>query len=157
MLFDRRKLLLGGAAGLMLPSLARAQAPAAIGTFPEGVGADSVFVGLNMPLTGVFSGDGNDLRLGYELALAQINAGGEIPAGGETVEDEGEGPCPALFFEDVGHVIVRGAAVDNQWKTGDPRGCDVTAEAGGLGLARGIVVEVVEAGFADGNATRMGT
>ena len=66
MLFDRRKLLLGGAAGLMLPGLARAQAPAAIGTFPEGVGADSVFVGLNMPLTGVFSGDGTFLR--HELA-----------------------------------------------------------------------------------------
>lgn len=80
MMFDRRKLLLGGAAGLMLPGLARAQTPAAIGTFPEGVGADFVFVGLNMPLTGVFSGDGNDLKLGYELAIAQINAGGEIPA-----------------------------------------------------------------------------
>ncbi|MEE7506857.1 ABC transporter substrate-binding protein [Methylobacterium mesophilicum] len=79
MLFDRRKLLLGGAAGLMLPGLARAQAPATIGTFPEGVGAESVFLGLTMPLTGVFSGDGSDLKLGYELAIAQINAGGEIP------------------------------------------------------------------------------
>lgn len=80
MLLDRRKLLLGGAAGLMLPGLAQAQAPATIGTFPEGVGADAVFLGLTMPLTGVFSGDGNDLKLGYELAIAQINAGGEIPA-----------------------------------------------------------------------------
>ena len=44
------------------------------------MGTDSVFVGLNMPLTGVFSGDGSDLKLGYELAIAQINAGGEIPA-----------------------------------------------------------------------------
>lgn len=82
--FDRRKLVLGGAAGLMLPGVRHARAqnpsPAQIGTFPEGVTAESVFVGLNMPLTGVFSGDGGDLRLGYELAIAQINAGGEIPA-----------------------------------------------------------------------------
>lgn len=80
---DRRRLLLGGAAGLLLPGLGRgalAESPARIGTFPDGVSADSVFVGLNMPLTGVFSGDGSDLKLGYELAIAQINAGGEIPA-----------------------------------------------------------------------------
>ena len=81
MQFDRRQLLLGGVgatAGLMLPGAAFAQSPASIGTFPEGVTADSVFVGLTIPLTGVFSGDGGDLKLGYELAIAQINAGGDI-------------------------------------------------------------------------------
>lgn len=81
MQFDRRQLLLGGVgatAGLMLPGSAFAQSPATIGTFPEGVTADSVFVGLTIPLTGVFSGDGGDLKLGYELAIAQINAGGDI-------------------------------------------------------------------------------
>ena len=78
MQFDRRQVLLGGAgtaAGLMLPSRIMAQSPASIGTFPDGVSADSVFVGLTIPLTGVFSGDGGDLKLGYELAIAQINAG----------------------------------------------------------------------------------
>ncbi|WP_322513991.1 ABC transporter substrate-binding protein [Rhodopseudomonas palustris] len=82
MQFDRRQLLLGGvgaAAGLALPGRAFAQSPATIGTFPAGVSADSVFVGLTIPLTGVFSGDGGDLKLGYELAIAQINAGGDIP------------------------------------------------------------------------------
>lgn len=81
MQFDRRQLLLGGfgaTAGLMLPGSAFAQSPATIGTFPEGVSADSVFVGLTIPLTGVFSGDGGDLKLGYELAIAQINAGGDV-------------------------------------------------------------------------------
>lgn len=81
MQFDRRQLLLGGvgaAAGLALPGGAFAQSPAAIGTFPAGVSADSVFVGLTIPLTGVFSGDGGDLKLGYELAIAQINAGSDI-------------------------------------------------------------------------------
>ena len=40
-MLDRRTLLLAGAAGLMLPDLrgARAQSPAQIGTFPEGVWA----------------------------------------------------------------------------------------------------------------------
>ncbi len=82
MKFDRRQLLLGGAgaaAGLMIPgSSALAQSSPSIGTFPDGVSADSVFVGLTIPLTGVFSGDGGDLKLGYELALAQINAGGDV-------------------------------------------------------------------------------
>jgi branched-chain amino acid transport system substrate-binding protein len=81
MQFDRRQLLLGGVgatAGLMLPGSVFAQSPPTIGTFPEGVSADSVFVGLTIPLTGVFSGDGGDLKLGYELAIAQINAGGDI-------------------------------------------------------------------------------
>ncbi|MCG6204800.1 ABC transporter substrate-binding protein [Rhodopseudomonas sp. HC1] len=81
MQFDRRQLLLGGvgaAAGLMLPERSFAQSPATIGTFPAGVSADSVFVGLTIPLTGVFSGDGGDLKLGYDLAIAQINAGGDI-------------------------------------------------------------------------------
>src|ERR1700693_2029602 len=82
MKFDRRELLLGGAgtaASLMIPGIAvRAQSPASIGTFPDGVSADSVFVGLTIPLTGVFSGDGGDLKLGYELAIAQINAGGDV-------------------------------------------------------------------------------
>jgi ABC-type branched-subunit amino acid transport system substrate-binding protein len=82
MQFDRRQLLLAGAgtaAGLIIPgSGAMAQTPASLGTFPDGVAADSVFVGLTIPLTGVFSGDGGDLKLGYELAIAQINAGDEV-------------------------------------------------------------------------------
>jgi branched-chain amino acid transport system substrate-binding protein len=82
MQFDRRQLLLGGAgtaAGLMIPGVgAMAQSPASIGTFPEGAAADSVFVGLTIPLTGVFSGDGGDLKLGYELAIAQINGEGDV-------------------------------------------------------------------------------
>jgi branched-chain amino acid transport system substrate-binding protein len=81
MKFDRRQFLqggVGGAAGLLVPGLrAMAQTPASIGTFPDGVTADSVFVGLTIPLTGVFSGDGGDLTLGYELAIAQINAGSD--------------------------------------------------------------------------------
>jgi branched-chain amino acid transport system substrate-binding protein len=82
MQFDRRQFLrggAGGAAGLAFPGFgAMAQTPSAMGTFPDGVTADSVFVGLTIPLTGVFSGDGGDLKLGYELAIAQINAGDEV-------------------------------------------------------------------------------
>lgn len=81
MQFDRRQLLLAGvgtATGLMLPGAGLAQSPTSIGTFPDGVAADSVFVGLTIPLTGVFSGDGGDLKLGYDLAIAQINSGSDI-------------------------------------------------------------------------------
>lgn len=85
MSFDRRRLMLGGLGAASGLALARGGAlaqdlPAKLGTFPEGVTADSVFLGLTIPLTGVFSADGNDLKLGYELAIAQINAGGDIPA-----------------------------------------------------------------------------
>lgn len=85
MSFDRRMLMLGGlgaASGLALRNAgALAQElPAKLGNFPEGVTADSVFLGLTIPLTGVFSADGNDLKLGYELAIAQVNAGGDVPA-----------------------------------------------------------------------------
>jgi branched-chain amino acid transport system substrate-binding protein len=72
---------LGGAAALGPFAGARAQtAPAAIGTFPAGVGADSVFVGITVPITGAYSADGQDLQRGYELALALINAGDPIAA-----------------------------------------------------------------------------
>jgi len=46
-----------------------------IGTFPAGVGADSVFVGLCCPLTGSYGADGEDLRKGYLLALNDLNNG----------------------------------------------------------------------------------
>lgn len=70
---DRRHVLasgLTGALGLMLPNFGRAFAQDA---------TDSVFVGLTVPLTGIFAADGADLKLGAELAIAQINAGGSIP------------------------------------------------------------------------------
>src|SRR5690606_13825104 len=61
---------------------------------------------------------------GYDAGKGDVaaqckGAFGEVAAGSEAMEHEGKGPCPALFFEDIGHVFVGGAAVDNQWKTGD--------------------------------------
>ena len=63
-----------GAVGLFGGVHAQTQ-PATIGTFPEGVGADSVFVGITVPLTGPYAADGQDLQRGYELALALVNGG----------------------------------------------------------------------------------
>ena len=64
--------LAAGAAELR-PGFAADETP--IGTFPAGVGADSVFVGLCCPLTGSYGADGEDLRKGYLLALNDLNAG----------------------------------------------------------------------------------
>ena len=79
---SRRALVgLGAAGGLsltgLLPRAAHA-ASEAVGTFPEGASGDSVFVGITLPLTGSYSADGADGRLGYELAIAQINAGDAV-------------------------------------------------------------------------------
>ena len=80
--FSRRHLAtaLGGLGALSLFGPARAQAPASIGTFPAGVAADSVFVGITVPITGAYSADGQDLQRGYELALGLINAGDPLVA-----------------------------------------------------------------------------
>jgi branched-chain amino acid transport system substrate-binding protein len=82
----RRRDVLGislGAAGfgllmprLVLPSADAAETQSPIGTWPAGASGDSVFVGITTPLTGPYSPDGKDLGLGYELAIAEINAGG---------------------------------------------------------------------------------
>ena len=84
----RRRMLqagLGLAGGLALPSLGTRPVlaqdlPAKIGTFPEGTDGPSVFVGITTPLTGPYSADGTDEKLGYELAIAQINDGSPIAA-----------------------------------------------------------------------------
>ncbi|MBW4089657.1 MAG: ABC transporter substrate-binding protein [Proteobacteria bacterium] len=79
---DRRQMLqlgLGAAGGLMLPGLGLIPARAAeapLGTWPAGVSGSTVFVGVTSPLTGAYSADGKDEVLGYELAFAEINAGG---------------------------------------------------------------------------------
>jgi branched-chain amino acid transport system substrate-binding protein len=80
---DFLRLGLGATAGLLTPGLWAPAAFAAekyapLGTYPAGVGADSVFVGITVPLTGAYSPSGKDLRRGYELAIAQINAGDPI-------------------------------------------------------------------------------
>ncbi len=52
-------------------SYAADEAP--IGTYPAGIGANSVLVGLCCPLTGSYGADGEDLRRGYLLALNDLN------------------------------------------------------------------------------------
>jgi branched-chain amino acid transport system substrate-binding protein len=48
-----------------------------LGTWPEGAQGESVMVGITVPLTGPYSADGKDEQLGYELAIAEINAGSD--------------------------------------------------------------------------------
>lgn len=64
---------LAAGAGELRSGFAADETP--IGTFPAGVGASSVFVGLCCPLTGSYGADGEDLRKGYLLALNDLNNG----------------------------------------------------------------------------------
>lgn len=79
----RRGLGLGlgslGVVGAVGPPRAQTP-PAAIGNFPAGAAGDSVFVGITAPITGPYAADGQELRRGYELAIALINAGDPIVA-----------------------------------------------------------------------------
>jgi branched-chain amino acid transport system substrate-binding protein len=50
----------------------------AIGTFPGGVHANSVFVGGVMPFTGPYSASGKDMQRGFELAIEHINHGSRV-------------------------------------------------------------------------------
>jgi ABC-type branched-subunit amino acid transport system substrate-binding protein len=75
----RRNLLhtgLGIAGGALFASRAHAaESFPPLGTYPAGSDGNSVFIGITTPLTGPYSADGSDARLGYELAIAEINAG----------------------------------------------------------------------------------
>ncbi|HTV30546.1 MAG TPA: substrate-binding protein [Xanthobacteraceae bacterium] len=88
---SRRTLMKAGfgatAAGFLLPSAgllpcasvaAQAKDYPALGTFPAGVGASSVFVGGVMPLTGPYSASGKDMQLGFELAVEHLNNGSRV-------------------------------------------------------------------------------
>src|SRR5208283_5366200 len=80
LLLRRRVLQLGivAAGGLLgSPAGAFAAENPPLGTWPEGVQGDSVMVGITVPLTGPYSADGKDEQLGYELAIAEINAGSD--------------------------------------------------------------------------------
>lgn len=70
----RRSLMLGAAGAFAAPALPRAQAPA-------------VKLGILQPVTGALAQDGEYGRLGAELAISEINAGGGLKAlGGARIE-----------------------------------------------------------------------
>lgn len=66
-----------GSLALFRPALAAKSYPK-LGNYPDGVSGHSAFVGITTPLTGPYSADGHDMQLGYELAIAEINAGSAI-------------------------------------------------------------------------------
>jgi ABC-type branched-subunit amino acid transport system substrate-binding protein len=78
----RRSALLSGAGLLgaaaipaLMPRLAFADDPA-IGNYP--VTGDSVFVGIDVPLTGTYADSGADERKGIELAIEHLNNGDDL-------------------------------------------------------------------------------
>jgi ABC-type branched-subunit amino acid transport system substrate-binding protein len=76
-----RRAVLTGAATLataaMLPRWALADDPP-LGTFPAGQAGDSVFVGIDMPLTGTYAAAGADEQKGIELAIEHLNNGDDL-------------------------------------------------------------------------------
>lgn len=75
--FGRRIFLgsgLGVAGSLALSGRSRA-AEQPLGTYPDGVKGSTAFIGITTPLTGPYAADGTDAQRGYELAIAEINAG----------------------------------------------------------------------------------
>ncbi len=80
---SRRAMLLGtaGVAGAALlpnlPTWALADDPA-LGTFPAGQAGDSVFVGIDVPLTGTYAAAGADEQKGIELAIEHLNSGDDL-------------------------------------------------------------------------------
>ncbi len=81
----RRGLLTAGfgaaATGLVAPALmpsAWAKTYPALGTFPAGAAGSEIFVGLITPLTGPYASSGQDMRYGFELAVAHLNRGSPI-------------------------------------------------------------------------------
>ena len=62
------------------PRLSRAWAAdhPAIGTYPAGSAASSVFIGITVPRTGTYAVQGEDELKGYQLAIEHINAGHDL-------------------------------------------------------------------------------
>src|SRR5215212_1752223 len=81
---------------------------------------------------------------------------GQLGPGGEAVQDGVEAPSPALVCQNVDHLVVSLAGVDDEWQAALPRGGDMGAKDTALHVARTAVVVEVEPGLADGDAARMG-
>lgn len=83
---SRRSLIKAGlgvtAAGFLMrnsaPAAWAAENHPALGTYPAGVGANSIFIGGVMPITGPYSSSGKDMQLGFELAVDHLNNGSRV-------------------------------------------------------------------------------
>ena len=49
-----------------------------LGSSPDGVSGDSVFIGISVPRTGTYATQGEDELKGYQLAVEHLNAGHEL-------------------------------------------------------------------------------
>src|SRR3546814_18172903 len=79
----------------------------------------------------------------------------EIGAGGEAMDDAGEGPLPHFLGEDGVRVVFGVAGVNDDGKVAFARGSDVGAEAVALPAAVGVVILEGGASFAYAAHARM--
>ncbi len=61
-----------------LPTWAFAADYPPLGNFPEGVAGSTVFVGIDVPLTGTYADAGADEQKGIELAIEHLNGGNDL-------------------------------------------------------------------------------
>ena len=89
--FSRRTLLKAGAAISAMPlvNVSSGFAQETIGNYPAGTSGSSVFVGLTNPLTGPYSGEGDDMQKGYKLAIEHLNNGGGLVGKIKTLSGKG--------------------------------------------------------------------
>ena len=72
------------------------------------------------------------------------------------MQQEAEGPAPFAFLgQNIGDILIRLAGMDGEWQASDLRRADMVAEILGLSLARGLVIEVIQAAFAKPDDARM--
>src|SRR5437763_255699 len=71
------------------------------------------------------------------------------------MEHAGYAPFPNGSGQDLGRIILSIAGVDDKWKSRLASRIDVRAEALALGVATGLVIEIVQPALADRDHARM--
>ena len=65
------------------------------------------------------------------------------------MKENAQRPGGHFFLDHSGSIVLGFAAVDDKRQTGFPSGFDMHAKASGLGIARAVLIVIVEPGLTD--------